>query len=926
MDTVDLVAYNRAVSLGKPFRTASAKRFLIHENALVIAVIGARGERELPMGVAIGGLKAEAPSAIGTYVPGTHDQNSKRTGDSVWDKVGPTLATAAARNDHPQIVVTNMAALKLLEAWAESRHRGQRVEEGRLDNNIIKAAQTLNYCCRRAAVAGSHSAVTISEVLSQHWAFPLPQDATLGTKLRSLGLNALVDGDDLLLDLDHENRLYKDILIVNGVTTKKSEDTEMDSVTDSKKGFTEEIEKLATQAWLRTRAGAELLLGDDRLPLPILRGVCKTETDVWQDHQKRVSGIERAPTRPSATKALSFKLDGTTSSSTKQNKIYAMAERDNEKTAAEGLVEMSESEEAWSTALVAHDTFERSRAVLAGKALSGEIVSCSADKIVVESRQRILSMRLGDELCAIDPGDNKSTCSFVVVELPKATTGSANYVAHLRWKGKLPATGASCILVPKVTKWPELGQIKGMFKCPGWPHKPVGAGNSPPMLPTGETVEPEKPEDAERIVSEAVAKTDGYRLVVVASPPGAGKTTLLSSIASTEVQRGRRVLVAATTNAQCRDLANRIAANGTETWWLVRSGYKPVDADDGVNVCGSTDDVPSGPVASVATVAKLATVAIEKRLAFHVDLLAIDEAWQVTDADFMTISNLAQRYLLIGDPGQIPPVVKADLTSWRAEPDGPHVPCPQALMARWSRAVKLVRLPATRRFPADTAKALAPFYAGNGFGSVNESKAPDFWPFNGKSLVALEVHPRYIGDVDPAMERLTARLVQWMIDKGAPADQVGVVCTYVRQVAGVQAELSALGLPANVETANRWQGLECDFIIAWHPLSGASQVTELTVDAGRLCVSVSRHRRGVIVLMRPGVRELLETGAVTTGRMVPEGLKNYGGRWPYAAKDSAEAVARDPQRLAVLAQRQFLDSLDPEPWDEDRRPGQAACR
>lgn len=918
MDTVDLVAYNRAVSLGKPFPTASTRRFLIHENALVLAVIGARGERELPMGVAIGSLERPEPAAIGTYMPGTSGQNGKRTGDSIWDKVGPFLTTAAADNAHPQIVVANRAALELLEAWSEPRHRGQRAEERRSDKNIIKAAQTLNYCCRRAAVAGSHSVVAISEVLSQHWTFPLPQEATLGAKLKSLGLEDVVDGADVLLDLVQENELYEDILVVNGVPFKKLTNTKVSSVTTSKKRFINEITELVTQAWLRAKAGAELLRGDGRPPLPILGEVCKTETEVWLDHQTRVSGIESVPT-PSTTKVLSFKLDGTTSSSTKPSKIYPMSERDNQRDAALGLTEMSKAEEAWSTALVAHDTFERSRAVLTGEALAGEIVSCSGDEAVVESRQTALSIRPGKELWNIEPGSNKPTSCSVVTKLSRATTGSSNYVVHLQWEKKPPVAGTYIVLVPKVEAWPELGQIRGMLGSPGWPHKPVGADNVTLSLPNGETVEPEKPEDAERIVAEAVAGSDGCRLVVVASPPGAGKTTLLSSIASVEVKRGRRVLVAASTVAQCHDLANKIAANGTETWWLVRSGYEPDDADEDVNVCGSIDEVPSGHVAIVATVAKLATVDGEKRTALHADLLAIDEAWQVTDAGFMTISDLAQQYLLIGDPGQIPPVVKADLTSWRAEPAGPHVPCPQALIARWGRAVKLVRLPATRRFPADTAKALAPFYAGNEFGSVKKSQAPDFWPFNGRSLVALEVRPRYVGTVDPAMERLTARLVQWMIDRDTPADQIGVVCTYVRQVAGVRAALSALGLPANVETANRWQGLERDFVIAWHPLSGARQVTELALDAGRLCVSVSRHRRGVIVLMRPGVRELLEAGAVTTGRVVQEGLKNYKGQWPYAAQDSA-AVARDPQRLAVLAQRQFLDGLDPAPWDEDRCP------
>ena len=38
-------------------------------------------------------------------------------------------------------------------------------------------------------------------------------------------------------------------------------------------------------------------------------------------------------------------------------------------------------------------------------------------------------------------------------------------------------------------------------------------------------------------------------------------------------------------------------------------------------------------------------------------MLFVEEAWQMAWADFMLLGQVAPRFVLIGDPGQIPPVV-----------------------------------------------------------------------------------------------------------------------------------------------------------------------------------------------------------------------------------------------------------------------------
>ncbi|MGH9067293.1 MAG: hypothetical protein ACRD0J_07375, partial [Acidimicrobiales bacterium] len=87
-------------------------------------------------------------------------------------------------------------------------------------------------------------------------------------------------------------------------------------------------------------------------------------------------------------------------------------------------------------------------------------------------------------------------------------------------------------------------------------------------------------------------------------------------------------------------------------------------------------------------------------------------------------------------------------------------------------------------------------------------------------------------------------------------------------------------------------------------LSGEAEGAEMGMDSGRLCVALSRHIRGAIVLTRPGLDETLRRGAVSMGRVVPEGVK---GDWPSAPPPPSAPV--DPAWAAWRAQGDLLDTL-----------------
>lgn len=384
---------------------------------------------------------------------------------------------------------------------------------------------------------------------------------------------------------------------------------------------------------------------------------------------------------------------------------------------------------------------------------------------------------------------------------------------------------------------------------------------------------------------------------ILDSPPGAGKTGAVERLAAQAMaRRGERVMVAAQTNAQALDLVRRLSTGFPRLpFHLLHSAERapPEDllARPNVTAVSREQDLPDAPCVVVATSAKWVWSPEAVR---PFDLLIVDEAYQLPEHRFLCIAGLASRVVLVGDPGQIDPVVTADTARWRSNPDGPHVSSPRALLSRHP-GVRVLRLPVSRRLVQHTVDLVRPaFYPDLPFEALAapgqrgirfESPAGAEDEVlerlaSGESLVWRGLPEAAPGVNDPELADTIAATIARLFARGAviwdhegerplqPGD-VGVVCAQVTQVAAVRERLgSGLG-EVLVETADRFQGLERAIMVAWHPLSGRSEIGAFQLNAGRLCVMLSRHRIGCVVVGRAGIARRL-------GAEVPMGERVLG--------------------------------------------------
>lgn len=238
-------------------------------------------------------------------------------------------------------------------------------------------------------------------------------------------------------------------------------------------------------------------------------------------------------------------------------------------------------------------------------------------------------------------------------------------------------------------------------------------------------------------------------------------------------------------------------------------------------------------------------------------------------------------------------IAGSELERWRCDPAGPHVAAPRALVERHPAVMQLA-LPVSRRLVADSVSFVQPaFYPNMQFVALQRTRplrfaisgiAPMDNPLDaaaaGDSLVMVELPPALVGDVDIELADELVWTIRRVLARGATFEDeaglhevtpamIGVACARVAQVNAIRERLGKDLRGVFVETANRFQGLERPLMFVQHPTSGRSDASEFHLDAGRLCVLLSRHRVACWIFGRQGVANQLR-------RYAPVGDRSLG--------------------------------------------------
>lgn len=382
---------------------------------------------------------------------------------------------------------------------------------------------------------------------------------------------------------------------------------------------------------------------------------------------------------------------------------------------------------------------------------------------------------------------------------------------------------------------------------------------------------------------------EGVAGLRIDSPPGAGKTGVVQRLAVQSLAwLHERCMVVTQTNEQAFDLARRCCADFPRlrfVLFLRKDLAVPADLHlmSNLLMIRETKSLPqTGPCVVIANGARWSWLDTDSGIDLF-DLQLVDEAFQMPDYRFQQIAWMTKRIVLVGDPGQIDPVVTCDVDRWRADPAGPHVASPTALLARHP-GIRRMALPVSRRLVPDTVSIVQPafyprlpFTAMSAAGArgistatpaVHRSDAPIERVVRGGSIVQVELPEAITGELDDEIaDAIVASIHRLILRRTVVTDDgstvpltpamIGVVCAHVSQVNAVRERLPASMSDVLVETSDRFQGLERAIMLVHHPLSGRTDADAFHMDAGRLCVMLSRHRVACLVFARGGIEDLL---------------------------------------------------------------------
>jgi len=351
---------------------------------------------------------------------------------------------------------------------------------------------------------------------------------------------------------------------------------------------------------------------------------------------------------------------------------------------------------------------------------------------------------------------------------------------------------------------------------------------------------------------------------LIHGPPGTGKTYTLARLVRALVDRGDRVLVSAFTNRAVDNALEALEAQGfTE---MVRVGtesgvredmheYRLDRTGDPAACAGRLQEAP----VVAATTASCGSRAMRTQ---SFDVAVVDEAGQLTEPGTLAAVALADRFVLVGDHSQLPPVVRAenDLGESLFERLIERYPDAGTLLDRQYRmAQRIQAFPSKEFYGGKLRPATAEVAAQRieDLPGVTRESLPERLR-DGVIFVDPDGHAE--GNTNPTEADAVAGIVEEYLAAGVDADDVGVIAPYRAQVAEIGSRVPA---GVAVDTVDRFQGSSKEVIVVSFVATG-SLTGPIFEDYRRVNVALTRAKKALVLV---GDADALSTDDLY-GRMV----------------------------------------------------------
>ena len=373
-----------------------------------------------------------------------------------------------------------------------------------------------------------------------------------------------------------------------------------------------------------------------------------------------------------------------------------------------------------------------------------------------------------------------------------------------------------------------------------------------------------------------VLRAKNYALIL--GMPGTGKTTTLAALVNALVQCGSSVLLVSYTHSAVDTVLSKLQAQGEH---FVRLGRK-TSVDPSLHEHTIDPRNPEGPsyktlqrmvnAEVVATTCLSIKSGLFKRR--HFDYCIVDEASQVTQPACLGAIQCADKFILVGDHHQLPPLVQSkpaaaagmDESLFKRLSDA-HGHAVHSLRSQYRMAASIMLLANELVYdgqmrcgskavsnqtlvlqPPAAGKSQAPAWLQH---CLEEKRVVVFLDTD-EIASAQEVHEgRAISNRVEA--QLVARLCGSLLGRGVSPERIGVISPYRAQLRTIKAAIASDCTPdassIDVFTVDKYQGRDKDCVIVSFVRSNAEKnIGVLLEDVRRINVAITRAKCKLILI------------------------------------------------------------------------------
>jgi DNA replication ATP-dependent helicase Dna2 len=407
---------------------------------------------------------------------------------------------------------------------------------------------------------------------------------------------------------------------------------------------------------------------------------------------------------------------------------------------------------------------------------------------------------------------------------------------------------------------------------------------------------PEFREVEEEFIENNAAQNRAVRLAVGAEdcalihgPPGTGKTYTIARTVRALVERGERVLLSAFTNRAVDNVLDALIGQGFKEFVRVGTehGVREDMQEFRLETSGDPDEraaeLHEAPVVAATTASCGSRVMREGSF----DVALVDEAGQLTEPATLAALSLADRFVLVGDHQQLPPVVQAaDTTSdasdesmavadTTARSDGGQVegvrieggassesehakadlsrslfermidehPSAAVMLDKQYRMAQRIQAFSSSEFYDGALRPAAPAVAAQHITDLSGIDI-DTLPEHLTERVAFigpdgEAH----GNTNPAEVEAVAEVVEEFVAVGVPREDIGVIAPFRAQAAAIRRAVPDVA----VDTVDRFQGSAKEVIIVSFVATGNLD-SPIFEDYRRVNVALTRAKKALVLV------------------------------------------------------------------------------